>query len=235
MKRGSLYLLLIVPYRLAFGLPSQADIDRLRSLNPNVLTQASRKEHAQRLASNVRGRITAANRGYSDEWRQISNRTQWKQFAKAKLQLLEASLGTFPSQSKSLAVHRTGTVPGDGFTIENVVFESRPGLWVTANLYSPEPRQERLPGILLCHSHHNPKTQGELQDMGMTWARQGYLVLVIDQLGHGERRQHPFRSVADYAGPFEVKRQDSLSSEPRNSTPAHRRQSDRLDGVGSAT
>ena len=65
-----------------------------------------------------------------------------------------------------------------------------------------------MPGILLCHSHHNPKTQGELQDMGMTWARQGYLVLVMDQLGHGERRQHPFRSAADYAGPFEVNRQD---------------------------
>ena len=65
-----------------------------------------------------------------------------------------------------------------------------------------------MPGILLCHSHHNPKTQGELQDMGMTWARQGYLVLVMDQLGHGKRRQHPFRSPADYAGPFEVNRQD---------------------------
>ncbi len=157
---------------------------------------------------NVRSRITAANRRSSDEWRQISNRAQWEQFAKGKLQLLEASLGTFPSPSKKMAIHRSGTVPGDGFTIENLVFESRPGLWVTANLYSPEPVRERMPGILLCHSHHNPKTQGELQDMGMTWARQGYLVLVMDQLGHGERRQHPFRSAADYAGPFEVNRQD---------------------------
>jgi hypothetical protein len=65
-----------------------------------------------------------------------------------------------------------------------------------------------MPGILLCHSHHNPKWQGELQDMGMTWARQGYLVLVMDQLGHGERRQHPFRSAADYSGSFEANRQD---------------------------
>ena len=42
----------------------------------------------------------------------------------------------------------------------------------------------------------------------MTWARQGYLVLVMDQLGHGERRRHPFRSATDYAGTFEVNRQD---------------------------
>ena len=208
MKRGSLYLLLIVPYRLAFGLPPQADIDRLRTLNPNVLTEAARNEHAQKLASNVRLRIIAANRRSSADWRQISDRAQWEEYAQQKLQLLEASLGTFPPPSKDKAVHLTQTLPGEGFKIENLVFESRPGLWVTANLYSPEPVRERMPGILLCHSHHNPKTQGELQDMGMTWARQGYLVLVMDQLGHGERRQHPFRSAADYAGPFEVNRQD---------------------------
>jgi dienelactone hydrolase len=30
----------------------------------------------------------------------------------------------------------------------------------------------------------------------------------MDQLGHGERRQHPFRSASDYPGPFRVGRQD---------------------------
>ena len=65
-----------------------------------------------------------------------------------------------------------------------------------------------MPGILISHSHHNPKTQGELQDMGMTWARSGCLVLVMDHLGHGERRQHPFRTEADYPRPFRAGRQD---------------------------
>jgi hypothetical protein len=65
-----------------------------------------------------------------------------------------------------------------------------------------------MPGILLCHSHHAPKTQGELQDMGMLWARAGCLVLVMDQLGHGERRQHPFNTEKDYAKPYKVGRQD---------------------------
>ena len=65
-----------------------------------------------------------------------------------------------------------------------------------------------MPGLLLSHAHHNPKEQGELQDMGMTWARAGCYVLVPDHLGHGERRQHPFVSAADYAGSFQVGRQD---------------------------
>jgi dienelactone hydrolase len=204
--QGLLCLLVVVPSIL--GLQQEPLTDRLRALNTNVFTDAAREEHTRHLSKQVQRRIEAANRRSSADWRKISSRTQWEQFAKEKLRLLEASLGTFPHPSKDLSVHLTQTLSGEGFSIENLLFESRPGLWVTANLYAPQPLRQRMPGILLCHSHHNPKTQGELQDMGMTWARHGYLVLVMDQLGHGERRQHPFRSAADYAGPFEVNRQD---------------------------
>ncbi len=65
-----------------------------------------------------------------------------------------------------------------------------------------------MPAVLFSYSHHNPKTQGELQDMGTTWARQGWLVLMMDLLGHGERRQHPFVSSDQYPKPFRVGRQD---------------------------
>src|SRR5947209_7670968 len=50
--------------------------------------------------------------------------------------------------------------------------------------------------------------QDELQDMGMTWARAGCLVLAPDQLGHGERGQHPFVDARSYPFPFKVGRQD---------------------------
>ena len=106
--------------------------------------------------------------------------------------------------------------------IDKLLYETRPGLWVSANLYRPadsaplptEPGAvpaagaKNRPAIILCHSHHNPKTEGELQTMGMTWARQGALVLVPDHLGHGERRQHPFRTDTDYPRPFKRSRQD---------------------------
>ena len=42
----------------------------------------------------------------------------------------------------------------------------------------------------------------------MTWARAGCLVLVIDQIGYGERRTHPFRSESDYDKPYKSSRQD---------------------------
>jgi dienelactone hydrolase len=80
---------------------------------------------------------------------------------------------------------------------------------VTANLYRPaKPQASGMPGIMIIHSHHNPKEQGELQDMGVTWARAGCYVLIPDQLGHGERRQHPFVDAKSYPEPFKVGRQD---------------------------
>jgi len=47
-----------------------------------------------------------------------------------------------------------------------------------------------MPGIVIIHSHHRPRTQAELQDMGILWARAGCAVLIMDQIGHGERLQN---------------------------------------------
>lgn len=147
------------------------------------------------------------------EWRSLRTREQWERFRDARIAKLRKSLGTFPVPAGKLQVTVTKSLKGDGFLVECLVFESRPGLSVTANLYRPAESRRRIsgpkmPGILICPSHHNPKTQSELQDMGMTWARQGCMVLVMDNLGHGERRQHPFRSAGDFPDPFRVSRQD---------------------------
>ncbi|MCH7728504.1 MAG: acetylxylan esterase, partial [Planctomycetes bacterium] len=133
---------------------------------------------------------------------------QWEEFSQARIAALRKSLGQFPEPPKKLNVRVTGRLQRDGYRIENVVFESRPGLWVTANLYLPAKPTDSMPGIILSHSHHRPKEQGELQDMGMTWARAGCVVLVPDHLGHGERRQHSFVNASDYKGEFRVSRQD---------------------------
>ena len=60
--------------------------------------------------------------------------------------------------------------------------------------------------VLVCHGHHAPKSQVELQDIGVNLARSGSTVLIMDQLGHGERRQHPFRASADHPGPLRLDR-----------------------------
>ncbi len=150
----------------------------------------------------------AVNRRDREEWEKITTREAWEKYRDAKVALLRQSLGRFPEVPKQVKVLTTKTIDGDGFRIENIVYESRPGLVVTANLYVPDKATGPMPGMVIIHSHHNPKTQGELQDMGMTWARAGCLVLVPDMLGHGERRQHPFANETSYPAPFKVGRQD---------------------------
>ncbi len=173
-----------------------------------VLQEGEARERRELLARDQRRRFREANLRENQAWRAVRTRADWEKFRDARVEALRASLGPFPPVPKDLKVRITRRLDGDGYRIENLVFESRPGLVVTANLYLPVHPAHSMPGILISHSHHNPKTQGELQDMGMTWARQGCAVLIPDHLGHGERRQHPFRSEKDFSEAFRVGRQD---------------------------
>lgn len=176
--------------------------EAIRELDPRVGIET------RSISEDVRLRIREANGLETGAWRKIKSREDWERYRDYRIGALRKSLGTFPDPPKDLKVRVTRTLEGDGFRIENLVFESRPGLLVTANLYVPHPVREKMPGLLICHSHHHPKHQGELQDMGMMWARAGCLVLVMDQLGHGERRQHPFVDASSYPKSFRVSRQD---------------------------
>ena len=194
----------------------QPEIDKtltktLQELSANVFDPESEqaKELKQAVYKNLRARRDAVNRRETFAWRKVKSRADWEKYRNPRIKALKDSLGTFPPPAQNLKVRVTGGFRGDGFAVENLLFESRPGLVVSANLYRPRiPPAKLMPGILICHSHHNPKTQGELQDMGMTWARIGCTVLVMDQLGHGERRQHPFTDKTKYKGSFRVSRQD---------------------------
>lgn len=178
---------------------------RLRDLDATVLAPA--KDLPGMLGRHARARTQAAAERENAAWNKVQTRDEWEKFRDARLAALKASLGTGPGDGPVKA-RVTRTLDGPGYRIENVVYESRPGLVVTANLYLPADPPPSMPGIVIAHSHHNPKTQGELQDMGMTWARLGSAVLVPDMLGHGERRQHPFPDAKSYPEPFKAGRQD---------------------------
>lgn len=182
----------------------------IRELSPHVFSDENRDLAREMVWQNLKSGLQAANRASSEAWAGIDSRTDWEAFVRPRLNKLEASLGSaFPQKGTlPLDIQITGETEGDGFRIQNVVFQSRPGMWITANLYLPATADPAMPGLILCHSHHRPKEHSELQDMGMTWARHGCLVLVPDHFGHGERRQHPFADAADFSREFPVSRQD---------------------------
>ncbi len=183
-------------------------VEKLETLSADALPANLRENASAMVRDDLRKRLRQANDRSREGWGAIKNRQQWEAFRDPRLKSLRESLGDFPAPPKDLHSRVTGQHSGDGFVVQNLLFESRPGLWVTANLYLPAKAAKDMPGILIFHSHHTPKTSGELQDMGMTWARAGCAVLVMDQIGYGERRQHPFNSASDYKGEFRVSRQD---------------------------
>ena len=185
-----------------------ADSGALRGLSPDVLSPEERAEAAGMIRRDIRRRTAEANDRDRREWSMIDSREKWESYRDERIERLRRSLGEDRSSPGRPEARVTGTVRGDGFVIENIAYESRPGGWVPGNLYAPSAPRNSMPGILIAHSHHRDKTQAELQDMGMTWARAGCLVLVIDAVGYGERRTHPFSRAGDFPTPYPVGRQD---------------------------
>jgi cephalosporin-C deacetylase-like acetyl esterase len=96
-----------------------------------------------------------------------------------------------PLDKTPLNARVTGTIARPGYRIEKVVFESRPQLYVTANLYVPT-GPGRHPAILgpLGHSV-NGKAWPSYQKLFSNLARKGYVVLAYDPFGQGERIEYP--------------------------------------------
>ncbi|HEY7328750.1 MAG TPA: acetylxylan esterase [Gemmataceae bacterium] len=95
-------------------------------------------------------------------------------------------LGLWPLPEKTpLHATITGTVERGEVVIEKLHFQSRPGLYVTSNLYRPKEINGKLPAILYVCGHSGRGRDGNktaFQDHGMWFASNGYICLVIDSL-----------------------------------------------------
>src|SRR6516164_6624876 len=103
----------------------------LRALDGNVWPREGEKSRdlGRMLARDVRARIQTANQRETADWKQVKDRGDWERYRDTRLEALRASLGQFPPTPKDLKVRVTRTLDGEGYRIENLVFESRPGLY----------------------------------------------------------------------------------------------------------
>ncbi|MBL9092910.1 MAG: acetylxylan esterase [Planctomycetaceae bacterium] len=114
--------------------------------------------------------------------------------------LIAQCFGPWPEKTP-LNPKITGSVTRDAYRIENVIFESRPEFYVTANLYLPKTVKGKIPGVVgSCGHSANGKALEAYQSFAQGLARQGYACLIFDPIGQGERLQFPDENLKPKIG-----------------------------------
>jgi len=110
-------------------------------------------------------------------------------YVKSVQERIRQCFGPLPEKTP-LNAKVTKTLERDGYRIENIVFESRPGYLVTGNLYLPNSKG-KVPGVIgVCGHSLNGKAAEAYQSFAQGLARQGQVCFLIDPVGQGERFQY---------------------------------------------
>ncbi|HWB85063.1 MAG TPA: acetylxylan esterase [Bryobacteraceae bacterium] len=97
-------------------------------------------------------------------------------------------LGGFPEKTP-LHARVVKTTERNGYRIENVMFQSRPDFWVTANLWVPTRGAGPYPGVLSPCGHYDiSRFYPDYQLAYRNMVENGFVVLSYDPMGQGERR-----------------------------------------------
>ncbi len=109
--------------------------------------------------------------------------------------LVSAGLSPMPERTP-LHAQIFGKVQMRDYSIEKVLIETMPGLYLGGNLYRPRDNNARHPGVLNPHGHW-PYGRLENQSLysgpsfGISLARQGYVVFAYDMVGYTDTIQLP--------------------------------------------
>jgi len=121
---------------------------------------------------------------------QLRTKSEWEQRQKEMRQIMWKVLGPLPDKTP-LNPQITGKIQKDGFSIENIIYESLPGFYVTASLFLPDNLQKPNPAILFCSGHSTEAYRKQSYQMPLlNLVKKGFIVLAIDPVGQGERLQY---------------------------------------------
>lgn len=130
--------------------------------------------------------------------RRFPDRASWEAYAAHTRRRIQQGAGLEPWPRRTpLNAEFRDRREHDGYTVENVSFESVPGYFVTGNLYRPTRPGKSYPVMLSTHGHSRAVARREDYDQharfspGMqarcaTLARLGTAVLSIDMFAYGE-------------------------------------------------
>lgn len=130
-----------------------------------------------------------------------ASKEEWEARVPQVRTALAQGLGLDPMPERTpLNARVTGTADRELYTIENVVFESRPNFYVAANVYIPKNVELPAPGIVIVAGHDmdNGKNCPTYQMAHLGLVRQGFIVMAHDPIGQGERKLPGFGHELGY-------------------------------------
>ncbi len=115
------------------------------------------------------------------------SKAEWLKQREAIRRGLEEAWGGFPASPCPLEPKKLGEEQRDGYRFEKLIFQTMPGVWMTAFAYVPD-----TPGphaaILQVHGHwKGAKQDPVVQARCIGAAKLGFFVLAVDAFGAGER------------------------------------------------
>ncbi len=174
-------LMLVTMLVLAPPARGADDHDELR-----VLEQAGRTLLHEQLLAEVARQSAARRLELAADLASVDALVARRERLRAQLAQM---LGDLPERTP-LHARTVGTIACAGYRIEKVLYESRPGHHVTANLYLPEGAKGPVPGVLVpCGHSDNGKASGPYQSVCILLALNGCAALIYDPIGQGERNQ----------------------------------------------
>ena len=177
-QRGTPFPCVIIALSLVFSILVLAD-DSLRVLGDDAgkaLDQELMREFYERVDDRTKAFEAIKSRGDCLKWQ--SDRKEF----------FLTQIGGLPERTP-LNARTVRELEGEGYRVENVLFESRPNHHVSGNLYLPKV-EGPWPGVLVpCGHSHTGKAAGGYQRTAILLARNGMAAFCYDPIGQGERYQ----------------------------------------------
>ena len=178
---------------LAAGVAAAGSSDFIGEELAKPLVSYDGTELSRQVYDIVYKRICELDRAADDSWSKPVSAGEFAASCQRVREEAIRAMGGLPERTP-LNVQVTGVVKKDGYTIEKVLFESRPKFYVTGHLFLPDLRKFTPPyaGVVVpCGHSRTGKFRPFYQRAGVVGAKAGLAVLVFDPTDQGERFQIP--------------------------------------------
>lgn len=128
----------------------------------------------------------------SDKIASLSTLAQWQERQKWIAATLKEAVGPFPAKTP-LNAKLTKSFDKEGYRIEDIIYESQPGYYVTSTLFIPKGLKKgtKFPAIIYCSGHSDDGYRSIIyQHEILNLVKKGFVVFAFDPMGQGERLQY---------------------------------------------